>query len=196
VITVALTAEEGNLDPLVKLADTNLVDLATDDDGGGNKDAQIVAYTLPVAGTYYLLATRAGEVGGRTTGAYQLQLNGRAGIAGGDVLEIIYDVTVSGLIDDQHNAEEYVFFGQQGDVIQITIERVSGDLDALITLYDSDRKQIAFDDDGGDDQNAALEGFTLPRDGTYIIVASRYDRETGITSGAYLLTLDLMRSGS
>lgn len=195
VITVALTAEEGNLDPLVKLTDANLADLVTDDDSGGNSNAQLVAYTLPVAGTYYLLATRAGEAGGRTSGTYQLELNGRAGIAGGQSLEIIYDASVSGLIDDQHNTEEYVFFGQQGDVIQITMERVSGNLDALITLYDSDRKQIAFDDDSGGEQNAALEGFALPGDGTYIIVASRYDREKGTTSGAYMLTLDLIRSG-
>jgi hypothetical protein len=65
----------------------------------------------------------------------------------------------------------------------------------LITLYDNERKQIAFDDDSGDDQNAVLEGFVLPSDGTYIIIASRYDRETGITSGAYILSLDLIRSG-
>jgi hypothetical protein len=195
VITVALSVDEGNLDPLVKLTDANLVDLAADDDGGENNDAQIVAYTVPIAGTYYLVATRVGEIDGRTSGSYELQLNGRAGIAGGDVLEIIYDATVSGLIDNQHPAEEYVFFGQQGDVIQITMERVSGDLDSLITLYDSERKQIAFDDDSGDDQNALLDDFVLPSEGTYIFLASRYDRETGLTSGAYILTLDLIRSG-
>ena len=93
------------------------------------------------------------------------------------------------------DAEEYVFFGGQGDVIDITMERTSGDLDPLITLYDSDRKQIAFDDDTAGEQNALIKGFTLPRDDMFYLVASRFEREQGTTSGAYLLTLKLVRSG-
>jgi len=65
----------------------------------------------------------------------------------------------------------------------------------LVTLYDSDRKQIAFDDDGGGDQNSLIKGFALPGDGMYFLVASRFERETGATSGAYILTLELARAG-
>jgi hypothetical protein len=64
-----------------------------------------------------------------------------------------------------------------------------------VTLYDSDRKQIAFDDDTGGETAAIIKGFVLPRDDTYGLVASRYEREEGKTSGAYILTLELMRSG-
>jgi hypothetical protein len=64
-----------------------------------------------------------------------------------------------------------------------------------VTLFDSERKQIAFDDDGGRDQNDALiPSFVLPRDGMYILVASRYEAGLGKTSGAYILTLELVRS--
>jgi len=76
------------------------------------------------------------------------------------------------------------------------MERASGDLDSLITLYDSRRKQIAFNDDEGDTQNALLRNFVLPRDDMYILVASRYQREAGTTSGAYVLTLELVRAGN
>jgi hypothetical protein len=193
VITVTLTADSGNLNPLLELADGQQVELTRNDDSAGSRDARIAAFTLPETGTYYLLATRSRD---RTSGAFSLQMTGRPGVAGGRALEIMYGATVSGLIEDGHSSEEYVFFGQQGDVIDLTMQRVSGDLDPLITLYDSDRKQIAFDDDSGGDQNAVIKGFSLPRDGMFFLVAQRYEREQGTTSGAYLLTLKLVRAGS
>lgn len=195
VITVSLQRVSGNLDPLIRLADAALNQQAIDDNSGDQNDARIAAYTLPDQGTYYLIATRAGEATGRTTGSYLLQLTGRPGIAGGEALEIVYGATVSGRIDDQRSAEEYVFFGQRGDVIEITMERVSDNLDALITLLDGERKQIFFDDDGAGDQNARVNDFVLPYSGMYVIVASRFERETGGTSGAYMLSLELVRSG-
>jgi hypothetical protein len=197
VITVTLTQETGNLDPLLTLANSDLLTLAQDDDSGDNRDARIAAFTIPITGTYYLVATRHGEQNGQTDGDFTLELNGRPGVVGGQALEIIYGATVSGQIDSQNVAEEYVFFGQAGDVIAIDMERASGDLDALITLYDSDRKQIAFDDDsGGGEKDARIQGFVLPRDDMYSLVASRFEREQGTTSGAYILTLELVRSGN
>ncbi len=196
VITITELKLSGNLDPFLKLDDTNLIDVAVDDDGGGRQDARIAAFTIPVAGKYYVLAGRAGEVEGQTSGTFTLQINGRPGVAGGQALEIVYGATVSGQIEGNSTTEEYVFFGRQGDVIEITMERASGDLDPLLTLLDSDRKQIAFDDDSGDDQNAQIQQFTLPGDDMYILVASRFDQEMGQTSGAYILTLELVRSAS
>jgi hypothetical protein len=195
VITATLTAETGNLDPLLKLADSDLIELAQNDNGTNRHDSRIAAFTLPRAGTYYLIVTRSGEQNGRTSGTFSLQLAGRTGIVGGRALEIVYGATVSGLIADGNSTEEYVFFGQQGDIIEIAMERASGDLDSLITLYDGDRKQIAFDDDSGGDQNAVIKGFVLPRDDMFFLVASRFEREQGTTSGAYLLTLELVRTG-
>lgn len=197
VITATMSTQSGNLDPLLALANNDLLTLAQDDNSGDNRDARIAAFTIPITGTYFLIATRHGEQTGQTEGDFTLELSGRPGVVGGQALEIIYGATVSGQIDDQNVAEEYVFFGQADDVIEINMERASGDLDALITLYDSDRKQIAFDDDSGDgEKDARIDGFVLPRDDMYILVASRFEREQGATSGAYILTLDLVRSGN
>lgn len=196
VITVTATNETGNLNPVLKLADSTHSELVSDDDSGTNRNARIAAFTLPATDTYYLLATRFAEVNGQTDGTFSLQLSGRPGIVGGRALEIVYGVSLSGQIDDENPAEEYIFFGEQGDQIRITMERASDDLDALITLLDQDRKQIAFDDDSGEDKDARIERFTLPSDGVYILVASRYEREQGTSSGAYILSLDLLRSGS
>lgn len=196
VITVTMRADQGNLDPVVKLMDASLVELAQDDNSGGGGDARIAGFTIPETGIYHLVATRFRELEGQTDGEFSLQLNGRPGVVGGRALEIMYGATVSGMIDSQQPVEEYVFFGQQGDTITIGMERASGDLDSLITLYDSRRKQIAFNDDEGDTQNALLRNFVLPRDDMYILVASRYQREAGTTSGAYVLTLELVRAGN
>ncbi len=196
VITLTMRAEGGNLDPYVKLADANLVELAQDDNGGGGRDARIAGFTIPETGTYHVIATRFRESEGQTAGEFAIQLNGRPGVVGGRALEIMYGATVSGMIDSEQPVEEYVFFGQQGDIISISMERASGDLDSLVTLYDSTRKQIAFDDDEGENQDALLRNFELPRDDMYILVASRYEREAGTTSGAYILTLELVRAGN
>ncbi len=196
VVTATLANLSGNLDPLLQLTDANLVTLMQDDDGGEGRDARIAAFTLPATGTYYLVATRSGGASGQTHGRFALELSGRPGSGGGRALEIAYGATVSGLIDDQNVSDEYVFSGSTGDVIRVRMERASGDLDALVTLYDSERKQIAFDDDSGGDKNALIQSFTLPRDGMYIVIASRYEQELGATSGAYLLKLELIRSGN
>jgi hypothetical protein len=196
VITVTLSTRSGNLDPLIILAGEDLIELARDNNSGGQRNARIAAFTLPSGGTYYLLATRNGEQSGQTSGVFDLRLDGRPGVVGGRALEIMYGATVSGRIDDDTESEEYVFFGQQGDVIRVSMERASGDLDALVTLYDSDRKQVAFDDDSGTDQDALIQRFELPRDDMFILVASRFERESGTTTGAYILSLELIRAGS
>lgn len=196
VITITQSKTTGNLDSLILLADEELTELAQDDDSGGGRDARIAAFTIPVSGTYYIIATRSGEQTGQTSGDFSLELNGRAGVAGGQALEIVYGATVSGQINNDNLSEEYIFFGQRGDTVRISMSRASGDLDSLVTVYDSDRKQIAFDDDSGNDKDALIQSFVLPGDDTYIVVASRFEREQGTTSGAYILSLELIRSGS
>jgi len=194
VIAVTVEQETGSLDPIVKVLNSDLLPIAEDDNSGQNKDARLVALTLPQEGTYYIVATRHGEAEGLTDGTFSLALNGRPGITNGQALEINYDTSTSGEITDQNVADEYVFIGQQGDVIQVSMERASGDLDPLVTLYDRERKQIAYDDDSGQEKNALLQNYVLPQDGMYIIVASRFDRDLGTTTGTYVLTLELLQA--
>ena len=139
----------------MRVLDAGLIPLAEDDNSGGDRGARIAALTLPQRGTYYIAASRSGEQEGRSEGAFVLRLSGRPGLTNGQALEIIYGTTVSGLISDQTPEEEYVFVGQAGDVVRIAMERVDGDLDSLVTLYDSARKQIAFDDDSGGEKGTA-----------------------------------------
>ncbi len=104
------------------------------------------------------------------------------------MLEVFYGTEMRGVIDTNIPYESFLFYGEQGDVITITMERTTGDLDSLLTLYQGS-KQIAFDDDSGGSQNAAIQNFTLPQDGVYRIEASRFERESGTTSGTYILLI-------
>ena len=38
--------------------------------------------------------------------------------------------------------------------------------------------------------DAAIEGFSIPADGTYTIVATRYQENIGVSAGDYTLTLE------
>lgn len=194
VVTLSMNNTNGNLDPYLRLLNANQEEIASDDNSGENRNARIAAYTIPITDRYIIVATRFGLEQGQSTGSYSFSLNGRPGVVGGQALEIIYGAAVSGQINQENVSEQYVFFGQAGDTIRVSMARSTGDLDPLVTLYDSDRKQIAFDDDSGTDQDALLESFELPRDDMYLISASRFDREAGTTSGAYELTLELIRA--
>ncbi len=143
-----------------------------------------------------MLAASAARIGADEDAArFDLQLSGRVAPRAGQPVEILYGDALSGTISDASPVEEYVFQGRAGDVVRVSMERASGDLDALVTIYDQARKQIAFDDDGAGEKDALIDGFTLPYDGPYIIAASRYQRGQGLTGGAYILRLEQIGPG-
>ncbi len=85
--------------------------------------------------------------------------------------------------------EYYTFMGNAGDSVIITLDDVSisGGFDPLLKLYNPEDRQIAQDDDGGDDLNARIT-YTLTATGKYTIVVSRFSGEDG---GNYVLALRL-----
>ncbi|MCL4877369.1 MAG: pre-peptidase C-terminal domain-containing protein [Anaerolineae bacterium] len=188
VITVVMSRTQGNLNALLILLDEQLSEVFTAEYNTNSRSAEILNYTLPKGGTYYLMATRADFSEGQTEGDFELSLTGRRGIDGSKMLEVFYGTEMRGVIDTNIPYESFLFYGEQGDVITITMERTTGDLDSLLTLYQGS-KQIAFDDDSGGSQNAAIQNFTLPQDGVYRIEASRFERESGTTSGTYILLI-------
>ncbi len=109
----------------------------------------------------------------------------------GDIIPIAYGDTVSGTISNAAYEVVYSFEGQAGDVVTITMTRTDDMLDPYLALYDAYPSQnpLAFDDDGGGDLNARIAGFSLPAPGTYYIVATRFGRDVGTTTGGYTLTL-------
>ncbi|MBN1966238.1 MAG: PPC domain-containing protein, partial [Anaerolineae bacterium] len=109
----------------------------------------------------------------------------------GEVIPIAYGDTVSGSITDDQYEVVYSFDGQAGDVVSISMTATSGSLDTYLLLYDAypSENPLAFDDDGGEGFNSLLEAYTLPSTATYYIVARRFGRENGFSTGDFTLTL-------
>ena len=97
--------------------------------------------------------------------------------------------TVTGTIRNDSYAQAYSFSAVAGDVSSLELVTTDGSLDTLISLYDPNGNLIDTNDDIDDSTNSAIRLRTLPINGTYTVVVSRYGRELGGTEGAYNLTL-------
>ena len=191
VISAIVSRESGNLAPRVSLLDHELRTLSLSPDSPAVSEARIPGASLSDDGIYYLVVSRYSGEEGTSEGEFTVQLNGNPGIGAPNSLELIYGAQLNGFINDERFMELYVFQGEAGDRINITMENIEGNLDPLLTLRDWDRKQLAFsDDDIADTQDAFIENFVLPETGVYRLEASRYEKQAGTTSGTYLLTID------
>ncbi len=112
---------------------------------------------------------------------------------------IRYGEGVTGVISAAGFEAFYTFDGRQGDLITVTMRRGSDDLDTYLSLLDAAGSEVAVNDDAAFvdvSTDSQIEQFALPADGSYAIVATRYQGATGLTEGGYTLTLDLVISGA
>lgn len=71
------------------------------------------------------------------------------------------------------NAQLYMFDGSAGDVVTLTMQATSADLDPYMTLFAPDGGVYASDDNSlGESVGAALNDYELPEDGTYLLLAT------------------------
>jgi uncharacterized protein YraI len=105
--------------------------------------------------------------------------------------ELFIGDTVQGTIQGTSASAQYVFTASEGDVVSIRMTRQSGDLDPVLILLDPNGKEIARADDAANPTNrdALLQGITLPANGTYTIIATRFQEDAGLTSGDFSLSL-------
>lgn len=191
---LTVTVRSSEAPSTITILDHTSTELAhASDDGTGL--ARITAFSAPATGAYVLAVSASRLPTSEEEARFELQLSGRVAPRAGQPVEIRYGEVLTGMISDTNPIEEYVFQGRAGEMVRVTMERASGDLDALVTIYDQGRKQIAFDDDGAGEKDALIDSFTLPYDGPYIVAASRYQRGQGLTNGAYILRLEQIRPG-
>ncbi len=134
----------------------------------GNYDSYIPSFTLPESGIYTVDVSRiSGE------GSYALALTLDRTFA----LEE-QAITLTGALSDIMPVDRWVFQGQRGQIITVTLRAESGDLDPLLTIMLSDGRPLARNDDADDPElgiNAQLFRIELPRNDTYILEASRFN---------------------
>ena len=109
----------------------------------------------------------------------------RAEAAGGT---LNYGDVVTGQITNASYYDLWQFTGQKGDRVQILMQG-DGQLDPYLGLLDGQSQNVLVeDDDSGGNSDAYIE-FSLPATGAYIIVATRFDLDTGTSQGQYRLAL-------
>lgn len=109
---------------------------------------------------------------------------------GGDLL-IRYGETLTGTISSEVYALFYQFTGSAGDVIDVRVERLTGNLDPVIVLRDAADNPLpdAVNDDADSSTQDARLIYTLPTDGTYIIAVTRFGVKDGTTTGDFRVSL-------
>jgi Bacterial pre-peptidase C-terminal domain len=194
-ITVRMSRATGNLDSFLVLSNAGVQELIFDDDGGGGQNAEIRQYIMPADGIYYIIATRLDREAGITVGSYRLELqnlgNAFDGVPEG-LQRIGFGSTVTGNIDDTTPEVVYAFWGVEGEIVTVSMNRGDGDLDPVVSILNSDQRAVVSDDDSGSGQDARIERYVIPVTGTYYVRATRYSGEppgNPNTRGSFILVL-------
>ncbi len=84
--------------------------------------------------------------------------------------------SVSGVFTDTQDTQIFAFFGSEGDSITLHMRQVPDEspLDPLLIVINAEGRVIAADDDGAEAPfySAKIEGFSLPEDGLYFVIAT------------------------
>lgn len=156
-VSIALNSDE--FDPYLELQDAEGMLLTDNDDGGGELNALIAAFTLPTSGTYIILVR---SYGGAATGSYTLSLDTVTLTTPGPIN--IGDEVLSELDADVHT---WTFEGAAGDAVNIAVN--SEAIDPRVTLLGPDGMIQVEDDDSGGSLNALIRAYVLPTSGLYTI---------------------------
>jgi hypothetical protein len=198
VVTINMNATSGSLDPFLILLSPAGDELVRNDDAqpGVSLDAGIIEFTIPADGAYTIIATRFREESGPSEGGFQLSLEANAEIS--DSRRMNYGDTVRGVIEGDTFELEYTFEAQAGEVVDIQMTKISGNLDPFIIVRGADGAEIDSNDDdpqGGGSLDSYLHELSIPANGMYTIVATRFNGELGDSTGEFELALRFVRNG-
>lgn len=198
VVNIQHNATSGDLDPVLLLLNSQGDEVASSDDDeqtAGTLNSFIREFPLPADDTYTIVATRFNQELGSTTGTFELTLE-RVGDDNNNVTPAQTE-TFTGEITSDTFVQTFTFDGTAGQIVNIRMEAISGDLDPLLVLQNAQGAELAANDDENESsRNAAIVAYALPSDGTFTIVATRFNRESGLSQGEFTVTLEIYPSGS
>ena len=156
----------------------------------GAAGAQLGPILLPDSGDYLLVVSRWLGASGRSVGSYRLVMTapeGVSGSAGGAISG--YGRPVTGGITSADESDTWTFAGAAGELVELRMSRLSGDLIPLVSLFgpgtgapQGTEGMLAI---GQDAEGTATVRALLPLDGQYRVMAGR----VGNTTGIYRLTV-------
>jgi sugar lactone lactonase YvrE len=175
----------GALDLALRLIDPAGRELAFNDDHDNPDlanftDAQLADQPLVQPGQYLVIVEVVDGEGGYTLSLSRTQTL---------ILNPNGVIRVSGRLEAAFPSDLWEFTGSAGQILTITLEATSGDLDPLLRLIGPDGSLIAENDDADDralGTSAQIAGVSLPADGLYRLQTVRF-----AGSGAYELTIVL-----
>ncbi len=195
VVSVQMRRATGDLDSALQILNSRGEVLAENDDSPGSVDASITGLILRADDIYVIVATRYGQASGTSRGAFVLTLDAESESGLGSRIDFPIPITpgtpATGTISRQYYQRFYAFSGRAGQSVSIRMSRASDDLDTFIALITPDGRELVSDDDSGGGQNSLIDNFTLPGDGTYLVIATRFQRQGGTTTGDFTLEVTL-----
>lgn len=194
IVNIRMQRRSGDLDPHLRVVDSGGIVLeANDDTLGPSTDAEIQAMMIPADGTYYVIASRYGFAAGDTSGTFMLTLqetaNSGLGNSSQAAINIRPDTTIEGTLSNIHYLHYYRFEARKDDIITVSMERLTGNLDSYLMITNSALFELTANDDTEESVNSQILDYMIPVDGTYYVVATRFDGEAGTTTGRYRLRL-------
>lgn len=105
-----------------------------------------------------------------------------------DATSIAIGDTVEGELTTNATSAVYSFEGEADSAVVITL--VAEDFDPLLVLSDADGNEIATDDDSAGGLNSQIE-ITLPAAGTYLVTATSFAAQNGLSGAVGAFTLSL-----
>lgn len=194
---ILLSVVSEDFDTYLNLQDDD-EDTITEDDDGGNSLNSLITYEIEDDGDYIAEVT---SFSGEEEGDFELTICLDAeDIESPDEDASAFDYEIlscgdstEGTIDDGFPVILYIFQGEEGDEITITMEASRGsDLDTYIGLFTpdglTDGDELAVNDDAnGTDSELEYE---IEEDGTYIITATRFGLTGGTSEGDFELEID------
>lgn len=199
-IRVRAVRTSGTLQPEVEVMDSagNVLTTGYTDYDGASASLD---RTLDAAGEITVVVRRARGFDGATNGGYQLQVEMIGSGEGSPNLasfagDVVYDTALTGSISGAQWYQDWRLSVTAGDSIRLFIERADATetLQPEVALLGGSGQELRRGYTENDGATAQME-YTLEAPGEYIVRASRSAGQTGVTSGAYTLTVTLIGSG-
>ncbi len=191
VISVSLAVTNGDLDPVLAVMDSDGAIIASLDDADGSRAPRIESFRIERSDQYTVVVGRFGYGLGTTGGDYHLMVD-RVGVSSASGSTLRYGDSVINTISNMTPQVYYSFRAARGDLVTVTMERVTGNLDPYLQLVNSSAFVVADNDDvlGSTSLDAGINGHLIEETGTYIIIASRFGQAAGTSTGAFVLRLN------
>jgi hypothetical protein len=177
VFSATMTTTSGSLSPTIELYDASGEIAIAYNDGCGGSRVEMNTITLPVSGSYYVIAR---DCSNEQTGTYDLYGQRTNGNPSGAAM-LLYGQTQMGKISLAAQSNSYIFMGSANDVFNATMTVTSGTLAPTIELYTPAGESLAVAyNDGCGGGRVEMNTVTLPTSGVYtVLVRDCSDTYTG-----------------